>query len=214
MNYDKTVAFSVSGRPHPHWLPALQEHGITKWHVRNDSEPLIYLGYPLATSSSQKKVFQDRLITKIKHACDIHKQRLLSVRGRATVLNVLILSTLWHILRVSWFPQRLLGTIGSIYREFLMFRVFPPVSFDVLQLPLKQGGLGVLNPAIQQLALQFRWLTPLLHENNPTPLTIDDCLSSSQLYGVVCCMNIGLDSAPSFIVPSIVFLTELRSPRN
>ena len=172
MNYDKTVAFSVSGRAHPHWLPALHEHGITKWHDRNDSEPLIYLGYPLATSSSQKKVFQDRLITKIKHACDIHKQRQLSVRGRATVLNVLILSTLWHVLRVSWFPQRLLGTIGSICREFLMFRVFPPVSFDVLQLPLKQGGLGVLNPAIQQLALQFRWLTPLIHENNPTSLTV------------------------------------------
>ncbi|EIE86810.1 hypothetical protein RO3G_11521 [Rhizopus delemar RA 99-880] len=172
MNYDKTVAFSVSGRPHPHWLPALQEHGITKWHDRNDSEPLIYLGYPLATSSAQKKVFQDRLITKIKNACDIHKQRLLSVRGRATVLNVLILSTLWHALRVSWFPQRLLGTIGSICREFLMFRVFPPVSFDVLQLPLKQGGLGVLNPAIQQLALQFWWLTPLIHESNPTSLTV------------------------------------------
>ncbi|KAG1132285.1 hypothetical protein G6F38_013309 [Rhizopus arrhizus] len=53
-----------------------------------------------------------------------------------------------------------------------MFRVFPPVSFDVLQLPLKQGGLGVLNPAIQQLALQFRWMTPLIHENNPTSLTV------------------------------------------
>ncbi|KAG1320261.1 hypothetical protein G6F62_011417 [Rhizopus arrhizus] len=53
-----------------------------------------------------------------------------------------------------------------------MFRVFPPVSFDVLQLPPKQGGLGVLNPAIQQLALQFRWLTTLIHENNPTSLTV------------------------------------------
>ncbi|EIE78417.1 hypothetical protein RO3G_03121 [Rhizopus delemar RA 99-880] len=43
MNYDKTVAFSVSGRPHAHWLPALQSYGISKWHDRNDPVPLTYL---------------------------------------------------------------------------------------------------------------------------------------------------------------------------
>ncbi|KAG1142948.1 hypothetical protein G6F37_012550 [Rhizopus arrhizus] len=32
MNHDKTVAFSISCRPHPHWLPALQSYDISKWH--------------------------------------------------------------------------------------------------------------------------------------------------------------------------------------
>ena len=167
MNFDKTVAFSVSGLPHPHWLPALASHGITKWHDRRSPEPLTYLGYPLAQSTGQRQLYQDQLIAKVSRACDIHKQRNLSVRGRATVLNTLILSTLWHVLRVSWVSQHTLGILRKLCREFLMFRIFPSVSFDVLQLPLTTGGLGILDPTSQQMALQFRWLTPLLQHSYP-----------------------------------------------
>ncbi|KAG1487848.1 hypothetical protein G6F54_012411 [Rhizopus delemar] len=169
MNFDKTVAFSISGIPHPHWLPALASYGITKWHDRCSDEPLTYLGYPLMQSTAHRRLFQGRLIAKITRACDIHKQRNLSVRGRATVLNTLILSTLWHVLRVSWISLQTLQVIRRLCREFLLFRVFPPVSFDIMQLPLKKGGLGILDPSAQQQALQFRWLTPLIqHHHSPT----------------------------------------------
>ena len=168
MNYDKTIAFSISGTPHPHWLPALASHGITQWHDRYSDEPLTYLGYPLMHSTAHHHSFQSRLIAKVTQACDIHKQRNLSIRGRATVLNTLILSTLWHVLRVSWISQHTLKVIRRICREFILFRVFPPVSFDILQLPPKKGGLGVLDPTSQQQALQFRWLTPLLQHHHPS----------------------------------------------
>ncbi|KAG1558904.1 hypothetical protein G6F49_004084 [Rhizopus delemar] len=170
MNYDKTVAFSVSGVPHPHWLPALAPYGITQWHDRRSAEPLIYLGYPLMHSNAHHNWFQSHLIAKISWACDIHKQRNLSIRGRATVLNTLILSTLWHVLRVTWVSQATLGNIRRICRKFLMFRVFPPIASDILHLPLQQGGIGALGPAIQQQALQFRWLTPLLQHHYPLHL--------------------------------------------
>src|SRR6478735_1606550 len=48
-----------------------------------------------------------------------------------------------------------------------VFRVFSPT---VLQLPLQKGGLGILNPSVQQLALQFRWLTPLIQEARPSSI--------------------------------------------
>ena len=112
-------------------------------------------------------LFQSRLIAKITQACDIHKQRNLSIRGRATVLNTLILSTLWHVLRTTWVSQAILAAIRSVCRKFLMFRVFPPIPFDIFQMPLTRGELGILDPSIQQLALQFRWLTPLLQNHLP-----------------------------------------------
>ncbi|KAG1050345.1 hypothetical protein G6F43_007376 [Rhizopus delemar] len=96
------------------------------------------------------------MINKIARSCDIHKQRNLSFRGRAAVLNNLLLSTLWHILRVPRVSQRTLGSIRRICREFHIFRIFPPVSFDILCLPFTKGGLDILDPYIQQLALQFR----------------------------------------------------------
>ncbi|KAG1045890.1 hypothetical protein G6F43_011211 [Rhizopus delemar] len=170
MNYDEIVASSVSGIPHPHCLPALASYGITQWHDRRSVKPLIYLGYPLMHSNTHHNWLQSHLIAKISRACDIHKQRNLSIRGRATALNTLILSTLWHVLRVTWISQATLGNIRRICRKFLMFRVFPPIASDILHLPLQQGGIGALDPAIQQQALQFRWLTPLLQHHYPLHL--------------------------------------------
>ncbi|KAG1137091.1 hypothetical protein G6F38_011567 [Rhizopus arrhizus] len=146
MDFDKTVAFSYD---------------------RRSPESLTYLGYPLAQSTGQRQFYQDQLIAKVSRACDIHKQRNLSVRGRATVLNTLILSTLWHVLRVSWVSQHTLGILRKLCRDFLMFRIFSSISFDVLQLPLITVGLGILDPTSQQTALQFRWLIPLLQHSYP-----------------------------------------------
>ncbi|KAG1044045.1 hypothetical protein G6F43_011516 [Rhizopus delemar] len=136
MNFDKTVAFSISG-------------------------------YPLMQFAAHRLLFQDRLIANITRACDIHKQRNLSVRGRATVLNTLMLATLLHVLRVPWIILQTLQVICRICREFLLFRVFPPVSFNILQLSLKKGGLGILDPLSQEQAQQFRWLTSLIQHHHP-----------------------------------------------
>ncbi|CEG83559.1 hypothetical protein RMATCC62417_17460 [Rhizopus microsporus] len=51
MNYNKTVAFPVSGACHTEWLTILQSYGVTQWHNFTSSEPLTYLGYPLLQSS-------------------------------------------------------------------------------------------------------------------------------------------------------------------
>ncbi|KAG1050125.1 hypothetical protein G6F43_007574 [Rhizopus delemar] len=176
-DFAETVAFSISGIPHLHWLPALASYGITKWHDRCSDEPLTYLRSPLMQSTAHRRLFQNRLIAKITRACDIHKQRNLSVRGRATVLNTLILATLWHVLRISWISLQTLQVIRRICREFLLFRVFPPVSFNILQLPLKKGGLSILNPSSQQQALQFRWLTPLIQHRHP-PTTVSQWMGA------------------------------------
>ncbi|KAI7847506.1 hypothetical protein BDC45DRAFT_451753, partial [Circinella umbellata] len=39
-------------------------------------------------------------LVTIEHHCNIHLTRQLSIRGTSTVLNTLILSKLWHVLRV------------------------------------------------------------------------------------------------------------------
>ncbi|KAG1041624.1 hypothetical protein G6F43_012067 [Rhizopus delemar] len=107
-------------------------------------------------SNAHHNWFQSHLIAKISRVCDIHKQCSLSIQSRATVLNTLILSTLWYVLRVTWVSQATLGNIRRIGRKFLMFHVFPPIASDILHLPLQQGDIGTLHPAVQQQALQFR----------------------------------------------------------
>ncbi|KAF1796086.1 hypothetical protein FB192DRAFT_1293365, partial [Mucor lusitanicus] len=73
---------------------------ITSWLDATSSSPVGYLGFPLFTS-----------VDKIHLGCQIHKQRGLYVRDRATVLNSLVLSRLWHVIRVVTVP---VGTLDSI----------------------------------------------------------------------------------------------------
>ncbi|KAG0972936.1 hypothetical protein G6F28_013793 [Rhizopus arrhizus] len=102
LNFGKTEAFSLSGSTLPLWRTYLQQLSppITSWHDKSALSPLIYLGYPVYCSVTQRNQFVDQLLTKVKLSCQIHSQRSLSIRGRVTVLNTLIYSKLWHVLRV------------------------------------------------------------------------------------------------------------------
>ncbi|KAG1245323.1 hypothetical protein G6F68_015105 [Rhizopus microsporus] len=48
--------------------------------------------------------------------------------------------------------------------------MFPKISFSTMCLPRHAGGLEVLDPGVQQGALQLRWLTPLLSNVPVGPL--------------------------------------------
>ena len=81
--------------------------------------PVTYLGYPLFSSTVQRDYFLNSLLDKIRRACDIHRGRLLSVRGWVTVLNSLKLSKLWHVLRVVSVPLSFFGEVCSIISAFV-----------------------------------------------------------------------------------------------
>ncbi|PHZ13518.1 uncharacterized protein RHIMIDRAFT_236576 [Rhizopus microsporus ATCC 52813] len=129
---------------------------ISQWHGRTSDEPLKYLGYPIIHSHSQRQIFLSNLVARLKRSCYMHKCRNLSVRGCATVLNTLLLSKIWHVLRVNWIPKEILDKITSIGRQFVQHHQFPYISYNVLLQPTQRGGLGLLNPAIQQSLLAYR----------------------------------------------------------
>ena len=156
---------SLSGRlfsSSSDWLTSFDRHHIRQLFDYHSPDPVIYLGYPLATSTKQRNNFLDRLVDTIRIACDIHSQRSLSIRGRALIVNSLILSRLWHVLRVVSVPGSFFSQVKSLISKFICHRMFPRISFDTMCLPRSKDGLNVLNPPIQQLTLQLRWLHPLL----------------------------------------------------
>ncbi|EIE77754.1 hypothetical protein RO3G_02458 [Rhizopus delemar RA 99-880] len=94
----------------------------------------------------------------------VHSHRSLSFRGRVTILNSLILSKLWHVLRILSVPKRFFLKLQSQISGFVSAKQTPRISFETMCFPRNKGGLGVLNPPLQQSALQLRWLLPLLHD--------------------------------------------------
>ena len=162
-NHDKVEAFSISGRDTWNiWEFPLSQINIKHLHSVEDDEPLIYLGFPLVQSRIQRVNFMCSLVTKIKTATQIHSTRSLSVVGRATVLNSLILSKLWYILRVTPLTLSDLKLLRSLAIQFLRKNIFPVIPWKIWTLSKNCGGLGVVDIQIQASALYFRWLQPLL----------------------------------------------------
>ncbi|KAG1450088.1 hypothetical protein G6F56_008451 [Rhizopus delemar] len=75
------------------------------------------------------------------------------VRARATVINALVLSKLWHVLRITSITLFFLDQTRSCVSKFLTSSIFPRISFDIICLPHKAGGLGILDLFQQQRAL-------------------------------------------------------------
>ncbi|KAG1453072.1 hypothetical protein G6F56_007662 [Rhizopus delemar] len=97
LNRSKTQVISLSVSSFVYadtWRLHLQARDIRSWHDHTSPNSVIYLGFPLYNSVTQRDTFLNQLLTKIFTACNIHVQRSLSVRGHATVVNSLILSTL------------------------------------------------------------------------------------------------------------------------
>ncbi|KAG1594933.1 hypothetical protein G6F47_008653 [Rhizopus delemar] len=103
LNFNKTQAFSLYGDPLPNWQQFLVSHNINSWHDRLSTHSLIYLGYPVYSSTAQRTLYVNQLTNKIALSCQVHSQRNLSIRSRVTVLNCLIFSRLWHVLQVPGF---------------------------------------------------------------------------------------------------------------
>ena len=165
VNYHKTQAVSLSGQQGlflSAWSSTLTDSQINQWHDARSHTPVRYLGYPLFSSVRQRDLFLNEMLEKIRQACQIHACRGLSVRGRVTVLNSLILSKLWHVLRVLSPPLSFFDKIGSVISAFVTHRIFPRLSYSTMCLPRSKGGLGLLHPLRQQGTLQLRWLIPLI----------------------------------------------------
>lgn len=162
-NHDKVQAISVSGRDTwDTWEHDLTRLQITHLQSVEDNEALMYLGFPLIQSRIQRINYIESLLTKMKATIQIYSTRSLSVVSKATVLNSLILSKLWYILRVTPLTVEDFRQLRSLAIQFLKKSIFPVIPWKVWTLPRTQGGLGVVDIQIQASALYFRWLQPLL----------------------------------------------------
>ena len=64
----------------------------------------------------------------------------------------------WYLATVIPIPKWFLKPIQKLLFEFLWSGGKDPITRETIFLPIDQGGLGLLNPEIQQRALRLRFL--------------------------------------------------------
>ena len=114
VNIHKTEAFSLDGRSYPEWIAFLATQGISNWHDHSAPSPLRYLGFPMIQSFHQRRYLEQQLLQTVKSQCIIYSQRRLSIKGRVTIMNALILSKLWYVLRMVHLPTTFFRRLNSV----------------------------------------------------------------------------------------------------
>ncbi|SAM00096.1 hypothetical protein [Absidia glauca] len=163
LNFSKSVALTLTGQAPPPLLKThLAAHGITRWYSQDDPDPLIYLGIPVLYNRRQRNTFMDKLTLTVKHHTGIHRSRQLSILCQATVLNTLVLYKIWHSLRFLPVSHQQLQCLRSVLVQFTSRQNFPAIGYAKLIQTKQYGGLGLLDPFNQLLALQVLILRSLL----------------------------------------------------
>ncbi|KAG1255119.1 hypothetical protein G6F68_010529 [Rhizopus microsporus] len=173
----------------------LNANRILQWHDNKETTAAIYLGYPLTSSTQQMSKYLDSIITKIERHANILSQRGLSILGRSMIANSLLLSRIWHSIRILCPPQSFFQRIRSVIIKFLRYKSFPSVKFQDCCWPRNEGGIAILDPAMQHSALQLRWLIPMLQSTHPT--STQESFATSLMRYYLCVLT----SSPSAVLP-------------
>ena len=86
------------------------------------------------------------IVEKAKKHATFHQYRKLSYRGKALLLNSLILSKLWFVATVFYIPPWANKQIEKLCFEFIWNNKKDQVTRDRMYLPTWEGGIGLLNP--------------------------------------------------------------------
>jgi hypothetical protein len=161
-NENKTEVFSLSGPWNQDWNAPLQSLNITTFHHQSSLQPFRYLGFYIPYNARQRKVIEGQLLLKVQQQCIIYSKRQLSILGRVTIMNVLILSKVWYTFRLLRPTAYFFGELKKLIYQFVWQKKSPKLKRAIMFLPGKYGGLNVLDPTLQHLVLQKRWLNYLV----------------------------------------------------
>jgi hypothetical protein len=119
LNMHKTEAISLNRQHKPLWINFLADQNISQWHDDFANEPLRYLDFSPVQSPVQRKYLENQLLQIVKTSCAMYSQRVLSLRGRLTVVNTLILSKIWYCLRLARVSQSFFSQLQSVVYQFV-----------------------------------------------------------------------------------------------
>ena len=151
LNWEKTVAFWVSKEPPPCWAP----HHTFQWTQRGVA--VRYLGVQVGIDLVPELHAAPLLLT-LRKKLFLWSHAKLSLAGRVIVANHVLLSTVWYIASSWIFSKSCIGQIRRLVRNFIWVgedksHVRAKVAWSTLITPKQYGGLGIIDPLDQCMAL-------------------------------------------------------------
>ena len=160
------MLYPYPASPQDSWQLTLSSVGITQWHDRSSNNAAIYLGFLLTDAKHQLTAFLSDTLSKLQNSTQQPTQCSHCILGRSLVANSLIMSPIWHSIRILTLLQSFLAQVRSSILKFISRQSFSAVNFQPCQCLRKEDGITLIYLGNQHAALQICWLIP----SNDEPL--------------------------------------------
>lgn len=168
INYNKSVAFPLTGSALKSIKGVRLQNYILqtqrmRWFDSNSTGHLAYLGFPIWFTVPQRESFANEMLSHLDSVLASHSTRSISMYAKARIANVLVLTKLWHVIRITPLPKAFFQQVKSRVHKFIYGTLFPKMRSSIFYLPKAKGGLGLLDAEIQQQVFQFRYIKAVLN---------------------------------------------------
>ena len=111
------------------------------------------------------------LVKKVDNTIGLFSNRVLSVYGRAKLINTMVLSRLWYVATVLPPPPHYINLIQRKVFDFLWSSRNEQVKRDTMYLPTEKGGTGVVNIKLKVQSLLLTQVAKVAQNAESVPWT-------------------------------------------
>ena len=142
---------------------------LGSWHGRVDapvrldwtSRTLKVLGVFIGSGNVDELNWRPRIVA-VKNVLNSWRQRGLSFRGKALIVNALALARIWYVADLIHLPAWALGELSSLVFSFFWKGKPDLVARKVVSQPTSFGGFGVVSIQLKVWALLVQWIRRLV----------------------------------------------------
>lgn len=144
----------------------LSNEDLARLKFRECDDVVKILGVYLGTNKSKCafKNWKDK-VSKIKSLLGFWSKRELTIQGRCTVINSLVMSKLWYVLSVFSIPDDIRNEIQKACVKFLWHNGANLVSYQTIIGLKSNGGLKLPDIHLKKMAFRLKFLARFLNDD-------------------------------------------------
>lgn len=147
--------------------------GPTLRHIPVTSEAKILGLWFLCDDTLQNRYLKNfkPILQQIKRTCSSWLLRDLSLKGKVTVVNSLLISLIQFPSSVTYTPPQVYDEYRRLITNFIWNGKKPKVAYNTLVLPTSEGGLGLMDLSTRVKVSSIQWIRRLILNKVPNAAT-------------------------------------------
>jgi exonuclease III len=151
-------------------------------HIAQDQEPVRVLGAWIGNHVDQTIVWSP-ILDRIKESLKRWNRSKPTLFGRRLIIQMIVGGMTQYLAKVQTMPKQIEDTLEKIIRDFIWDGKKASVNMDTLYLPIRQGGIKLLDLRARNQAIDIMWLKSYLDlgPNRPMWAFVADVLISENI---------------------------------